>query len=270
MAMKCPSCGAENPEGKIFCGDCGTGLPQPPPPVQPMQPMPIQPRQSWFKLNSKSLLVLAIVVALVLVSVGLVYTQPWSKVKVLVYNQDGHDLVRVAIYVDGVQKTVIDIAAGQGGIIGVWPVSSGSHTVGIDYFYSFEASALDDRIDWSVDTSVGPFYTKNVFAYIGAAEAAMQPNLVQDLSYHADSTDDIVTIWGNVYNYGTRDGFGTLTITISDSRGWSITDTIELGKVVKGGSVNVSRSYSWPYYYNGHYSYGAVTTSSYTLTQVLA
>ena len=26
MAMKCPSCGTENPEGKKFCGDCGRKL----------------------------------------------------------------------------------------------------------------------------------------------------------------------------------------------------------------------------------------------------
>ena len=24
MAMKCPNCGAENPEGRTFCGDCGS------------------------------------------------------------------------------------------------------------------------------------------------------------------------------------------------------------------------------------------------------
>jgi len=28
MAMKCPSCGADNPDGKKFCGDCGKALPQ--------------------------------------------------------------------------------------------------------------------------------------------------------------------------------------------------------------------------------------------------
>jgi len=26
--MKCPNCGAENPEGKLFCGDCGERLPR--------------------------------------------------------------------------------------------------------------------------------------------------------------------------------------------------------------------------------------------------
>src|SRR3954454_17995923 len=26
MAITCPSCAAENPEGKRFCGDCGTAL----------------------------------------------------------------------------------------------------------------------------------------------------------------------------------------------------------------------------------------------------
>jgi hypothetical protein len=30
MAMKCPDCGGENPEGQSFCGDCGRGLDMPP------------------------------------------------------------------------------------------------------------------------------------------------------------------------------------------------------------------------------------------------
>jgi hypothetical protein len=28
MVMKCPNCGAANPEGKLFCGDCGISLPR--------------------------------------------------------------------------------------------------------------------------------------------------------------------------------------------------------------------------------------------------
>lgn len=29
MATKCPKCGAENPEGQKFCGDCGGGFDEP-------------------------------------------------------------------------------------------------------------------------------------------------------------------------------------------------------------------------------------------------
>ncbi len=57
--MKCPACGAENPEGKEFCGDCGARLPHedataipheqyaaaavPPPPSMPQPASPAQP-----------------------------------------------------------------------------------------------------------------------------------------------------------------------------------------------------------------------------------
>jgi len=30
VAMKCPNCGAENPEGQKFCGNCGHSLEGPP------------------------------------------------------------------------------------------------------------------------------------------------------------------------------------------------------------------------------------------------
>ena len=34
MAMKCPNCGAENPEGKRFCSTCGVGFQASPMPYQ--------------------------------------------------------------------------------------------------------------------------------------------------------------------------------------------------------------------------------------------
>jgi len=178
MAMKCPKCGTENPEGKMFCGDCGTGLPQPPPPVQPMQPMYVQPKQSWIHSNWKGLVSVVVVVLVVLSVVGLVYTQPWSKIKVLVaFN--GHGQIGVNIYIDGDRKAQIGLNPSSGyQIVGVWPVVAGSHEVSLDigsWLYiqghydsgwipsHWEYSPPNGVLDFSYVYEVGPLYTKNTF-----------------------------------------------------------------------------------------------------------
>ena len=176
MAMKCPNCGTENPEGKMFCGDCGTGLPQPPPPppVQPTQPVYVQPTPSWIGSNWKGLVSVVVVVLVVLSIVGLVYTQPWSKIKVIVSNAYTN-AIGINVYIDGELKVAMDLGAGTT-IIGVWPVKTGSHVVALDhgtwhvyrsgsytYYYPNSYVSPDGTMDYAYDYSVGPFYTKNVF-----------------------------------------------------------------------------------------------------------
>jgi len=43
--MKCPTCGKENPEGQKFCGDCGSMIVLPPPPL--VQYVPVQLKQPY-------------------------------------------------------------------------------------------------------------------------------------------------------------------------------------------------------------------------------
>lgn len=91
--------------------------------------------------------------------------EPWSKVKVIVYNTDDYNEVLVAIYLDGRLMKTDTIEANGGGVIGVWNVKPGSHTIGIDGTYSRFVS-LDGVAD-VVDTAmVGPLYTKNVYMYV--------------------------------------------------------------------------------------------------------
>jgi hypothetical protein len=171
LAMKCPNCGDENPEGKKFCGDCGAVVPQPPPPpVQPMQPVYAQPKQSWIRSNWKGLVSVVIVVLVVLSVVGLIYDQPWSKVKVLLYNQDHTYTLNVAIFVDGKEVMRGRVLPSQGGIMGVYTVKQGSHLISVDGFWSYGSYAygsFDNIYDWSNTYAVGPLYTKNVFIYLG-------------------------------------------------------------------------------------------------------
>lgn len=63
MMMKCPSCGAENPEGKKFCGDCGATFSQPPPAAR-SQPTAVMSRRMLRRIQ---LAAMAVVVAIVVV-----------------------------------------------------------------------------------------------------------------------------------------------------------------------------------------------------------
>lgn len=177
MYLKCPSCGEGNPEGQKFCGNCGVMIPPPaPPPVQPMQPRYTQPTPNWIHSNWKGLLSVVVVVLVLLSVVGLVYSQPWSKIKVIVSSAYESLSVGVNIYIDGKLKGAIDIV-GATTIIGVWPVRTGSHVVALDHgiwdawrtsdgrlhYYTDSYEPPDGKMDYAYEYSVGPLYTKNVF-----------------------------------------------------------------------------------------------------------
>jgi hypothetical protein len=178
--MKCPNCGTENPEGKKFCGDCGAMIPQPPPPppVEPMQPTAVQPKQSRLSSNWRGLTALIVVLVVVFAMVGLVYSQPWSKIKVIVSSEYALQ-IGVEVYIDWNVKATVGVDAGTT-IVGVWPVETGSHVVSLDhgtwdvshltdqpdYYYPNSYDGPDGVMDFTFAYSVGPLYTKNVYISI--------------------------------------------------------------------------------------------------------
>jgi hypothetical protein len=122
----------------------------------------------WCSTHLKGLFALAIVVVVVLASVGLIYTQPWSKVKVIVYNQERYWDLEVVVYLDGTEHARLVIDRLQGGTVGVWPVDQGSHQVAIDIGIAGSSTDPDGIFEYSVVTSVGPLYTKDVYFYVEA------------------------------------------------------------------------------------------------------
>lgn len=77
--MKCPICGAENPEGKDWCGDCGTRLPEPASheSISPMAQKPEALKARWSAAPTKTrkliVLAIAIMVVILAISVALAY-----------------------------------------------------------------------------------------------------------------------------------------------------------------------------------------------------
>jgi len=234
-----------------------------PPPVQPMQLVPIPTSPSKLRSYWKVLVVVFIIVIVMMASVALIYTQDWSKVKILAKNTSGRSASYVFL-IDGVEKARGTILPGDYVIIGVWSVKTGSHTVKADCHYLGQLGpSLDGTMEYSYDYSVGPLYTKN--AYIVLSPEI--PNLVGDLTLYYDDYYDEVSVEGNVFNYANVPCYGTLTYTINDARGWSESDTILLGRIdAKGGVVEVFETYDWPYYYGGQSNYNVIPYWDYTLT----
>ena len=176
MGMRCAICQSDNPEGKKFCGECGGALPQPEqaPEEQPIVAVSTAPKPMWFSAHWKGLVAVAIVFIVVLAAIGLVYNQPWSKVKVLVAH-DEHSTVTANVYIDGVLKATVGVSPGGWKIVGVWSVTAGSHTVALDtgaWYYDpggwFTAPywyyvGPDGSMDFVYTYEVGPLYTKNAY-----------------------------------------------------------------------------------------------------------
>ena len=145
---------------------------EPPPPEESSQPTPIRTRRNWKALG-------AAVIAVILISLaigGSIYTQPWSKIKVIVSSEYDGVFIRAKVYIDNELKVGWDVGGGMT-IVGVWPVTAGSHTIALDHGtwqVSCSGTTLifsnyigpDGIMDFTHSYSVRPLTTKNVYTYI--------------------------------------------------------------------------------------------------------
>jgi len=163
-------------------------IPEPPPhPVQtrepvnsqPMQPTNAGPTPSWPRSHRKALLAIIVVLVVVFASLGLVYTQPWSKVKVLVA-YSGHGQIGLNVYLDG--RLVASLNATPSPLLdywtlGVWRVIPGSHNVSVDCgrwvdngysnFSHWVYSGPDGVMDIINVYYIGPLFTQNDLVSLG-------------------------------------------------------------------------------------------------------
>lgn len=156
--MKCPECENENPEGNMFCGNCGGALPQlqAPQEAQSSTTTSAQPME-WVSYHWKELAALAIAFIVIIASLSLIYSLPVSNVRVIV-SQSVHSSMQVSVHIDGVLKASVEIEQGTT-IIGEWAVVPGSHTVAV-----YEDTFVLGSPDFANTYYVGPFSTVNVNA----------------------------------------------------------------------------------------------------------
>ena len=136
---------------------------------------PPQHKQSWIASNLKGVLAFIVVIVVVFATIGLIYTQPWSKIEVIVDSEYRQLSIGINIYIDGELKIATEMAVGQT-IVGAWKVRTGTHTVALDHgtwdawisstgmllWWSGSYEPPNGTIDYSYDFAVGPLSTKNV------------------------------------------------------------------------------------------------------------
>jgi hypothetical protein len=117
---------------------------------------------AWLKSHWKSLTAGIVVIVVVLAIVGLIFTQPWSKIVVYADNQYSYEVI-VGIYIDGEfvgQQTVghdltIDFQ-------GEYSVKQGTHTVGVEFSIYGGLTGVPNYLS---TVKVGPFSTSEVWVH---------------------------------------------------------------------------------------------------------
>jgi len=260
--MYCPMCGRENPDEQRFCGYCGSMIPAPPQDRRASLSMP-ESVWDWILPYRKALFAGTVVVLVILATVGLVYTQPLSKVIVTVGNNNPFR-VYFAIYLDGEEQGRGSIDPMQSQVFAAWPVVRGTHVVAVDsHFKGVLGAYLDGKMESSDEYFVSSVSTLRVYT----DAKALAPELVgRFLDIISDVFMDDVTVYGHVVNDGSVACYGSISYKIWDDRGWNVTDTIQLGVLNPSTSVTIDRVYDWPQMYAGQNNFYNDPTWSYTIT----
>ncbi len=164
----CSQCGAKNVDKAKFCAECGAMIPVVSSTVAecpPISPKRLDQRAGWVRSHWKVVVGVIAVIIIIVLPIELIFTQPWSKIQLRVYNYDSNPAM-IGVYVDDVLMTTTTISQhGGGDIIGIYAVAPGMHKLGLDA--SFYPNSLDGSQDDVNTFQVGPFYTKNVTMYVG-------------------------------------------------------------------------------------------------------
>jgi len=141
MAMKCPICGAENPEGQKFCGDCGSRMPDTVPqvPVSTVEAHDVR----GMSFNRKKVAIAAIVVVVVLIVIAASLAYYYQPVR-------GTGFVSSTTVLLG-QSVRFDFTPSQG--VGPfsyeWSFGDGTHSLEKNPTHTYDASGT-----WTVRVTV--------------------------------------------------------------------------------------------------------------------
>ena len=106
---------------------------------------------------------MVLVVAVFLVAfLGVVYTQPVSKIRIQAYVGSDYGTVQVTVYLDGELEGNKDVSWSVGPFDEVFNVVPGKHIVHAEW-----SKSVDGMINETVRVQIGPFSTHNVYFFHG-------------------------------------------------------------------------------------------------------
>ena len=160
-AMWCPNCGAENPQGKKFCGDCGALIQ-----LQQIELGHRRPSQ-WIRHHKRTLAIATmVVVAVVIVAIALIVLNPFAPTYratvVLTLWATEHDQPYI-LYLDGHYV--------QNGTIGEWRNNGYYRTLTVNLTVTWKGSEMIPYQCLIEAYSNGHMYSKAVLVANGETES---------------------------------------------------------------------------------------------------
>jgi len=89
------------------------------------------------------------------------------------------------------------------------------------------------------------------FAYENMPRPHFKTRLVLEWNTDVAGTGPYVFVSGRLANVGDRAGYGTLHVTVRDSRGWSNETDVNVVALLPLGYQDIALTFDWPFWYNG-------------------
>jgi len=125
--------------------------------------------KEWVKSYWTVYVSIVVVVIIMLTTVGLISTQPWSRIKIVMHNEERALTAHVQVWLDDQLVVSGYVPPGENQTMGIFDVEAGSHFLAVELCWSGDypgggtwGEGFNNIPDWTRTVEVGPLLTKNV------------------------------------------------------------------------------------------------------------
>lgn len=137
-------------------------------PAQPTNGTPTQTGRNWIESYWKAYVAIVVVAIVAIAIVGLIFTQPLSRIRIILRNQEEYTAT-VQLYLDDKMVMSGFVLPNESKTAGVYNVKTGSHFLAIEFYWSGNypsggtwGGSFDGIPEWTHTVNVGPLFTKDV------------------------------------------------------------------------------------------------------------